>query len=593
MKNANARTLLGAMISFCAAGTIQAAVVNVGDATPGQQAADLIRGSTHWTQDNTYNLLDQIYFLPGATLTIDAGVIVASTPTVTGAGSIAICRGAQVFVNGTRDKPVIMTTTNDTATWTGGNPKTGVWRPAAGEWGNLTVLGEAFISASLVPGNSATCNANNRAPMEGLVAGFPGDTKILYGGDQDNDDSGSIKYLSLRYGGRVIAATNELNGLSMGGVGRATDINHIDIMNNLDDGIEIWGGTANLKYVNIWNIGDDAFDLDQGYRGKCQFGLIVQGYSVDAAQQSGVGDNNFELDGAENSDAQPVTTCAVYNFTVVGQPISGDDGTAWRDNARVQFRNCVFMDLGEQLVQFDNNDGVSNGYGFNGTLSWLNTWTTSYIVSEQPGAVNGCPNPQNRYQSQTAGSAACGQGFLAEITDSVFYNNLNGTAYTNANGASTVGVTIGSASNPAKCNIVAANSPIVRIVRGPNVTSQNVQPVISLDPRANNDATSSSASAPADNFYTPVMYRGAFNTTENWLCNWTAADAYGYVQAPPGGCPAECLADIVNDDGEVNIDDLLGVVNSWGASGGIGDITRDGTVNIDDLLAVIGGWGPC
>jgi hypothetical protein len=125
------------------------------------------------------------------------------------------------------------------------------------------------------------------------------------------------------------------------------------------------------------------------------------------------------------------------------------------------------------------------------------------------------------------------------------------------------------------------------------VTSQNVLPVISLDPRANNDATSSSGQAPADNFYTPVMYRGAFNTTENWLCNWTAADAYGFVVAPPGGCPAECLADVANDDFQVNIDDLLAVINSWGQSGGIGDINRSGLVNIDDLLAVINGWGPC
>jgi hypothetical protein len=79
-------------------------------------------------------------------------------------------------------------------------------------------------------------------------------------------------------------------------------------MNNVDDGIEIWGGTVNLKYFSIWNIGDDSFDVDQGWRGKAQFGLIVQGYSLDANQGSGVGDNVFETDGAEDSDAQPVTT---------------------------------------------------------------------------------------------------------------------------------------------------------------------------------------------------------------------------------------------------------------------------------------------
>jgi hypothetical protein len=149
--------------------------------------------------------------------------------------------------------------------------------------------------------------------MEGLVAAFPGDTKVLYGGGNDDDDSGSISYLSLRYGGKVVGLNNELNGLSLGGIGRNTDIHHVEIMNNVDDGIEIWGGTVNLKYFSIWNVGDDSLDIDQGWRGKAQFGLIVQGYSANAAQGSGVGDNCIEIDGAEQSDYQPVTTGTIYN----------------------------------------------------------------------------------------------------------------------------------------------------------------------------------------------------------------------------------------------------------------------------------------
>ena len=119
----------------------------------------------------------------------------------------------------------------------------------------------------------------------------------------------------------------------------------------------IWGGTVNLKYVNIWNIGDDSFDIDQGWRGKAQDIFIVQGYSADASQGSGVGDNCFETDGAEDSDWQPVTTAAIYNATVIGQPVDGDHGTAWRDGCRMQYRNCIFMDLGHKLIQFDNIDG--------------------------------------------------------------------------------------------------------------------------------------------------------------------------------------------------------------------------------------------
>ena len=147
---------------------------------------------------------------------------------------------------------------------------------------------------------------------------------------------------------RCVGLANELNGLSLGGVGRGTEIDHVEIMNNVDDGIEIWGGTVNLKYVSIWNIGDDSFDVDEGWRGKAQFGLIVQGYCGTKSQGSGVGDNCFEMDGAEWASAQPVGAASIYNFTVIGQPIDGDDGDrTWRDNMRAQFGNCIFMDIGE------------------------------------------------------------------------------------------------------------------------------------------------------------------------------------------------------------------------------------------------------
>ncbi len=278
--------------------------------------------STTWTANHTYNLQGQIYVLPGATLTIQAGTVVAST--TNSGGSLAVTRGAQIFVQGTSQSPVIMTSKADVQTWNGGDPKTGTWREAALEWGNLTLMGDAYISENAVASNTPTPSPSNYGEMEGLTAAFPGDTRIYYGGGNDDDDSGSISYLSLRYGGKVVSLNDELNGLSMGGIGRETDVDHVEIMNNVDDGIETWGGTVNYKYISIWNIGDDSFDIDQGWRGKAQFLLIVQGYSLDASQGSGVGDNCFETDGAEDSDDQPVTTGAIYNATVIGQPVDGD-----------------------------------------------------------------------------------------------------------------------------------------------------------------------------------------------------------------------------------------------------------------------------
>ncbi|QII13849.1 exported protein [Candidatus Kuenenia stuttgartiensis] len=495
--------------------------------------------STAWTADNVYRLEGQIFVLPGASLTIEAGTVIASTTDA--GGSLAVARGAKIFVNGTEDNPVIMTSTDDVATWekdsshpSGGDPKTGTWREGANEWGNLTIMGEGVISASHSKGLQVGSNTKdpsglNEAQMEGLTDA----NYSLYGGADDNDDSGSISYLSLRYAGKVVGLGNELNGLSLGGIGRETDIDHVEIMNNVDDGIEIWGGTVNLKYASIWNVGDDSFDVDQGWRGKAQFLFVVQGYSVDAKQGSGVGDNCFEMDGAEDSDAQPVTTSVIYNATVIGNPLDGDHGTAWRDNARVQFRNCIFMDLGEKLVKADNDDGDgANGYGYNGTLSWEKTWETDYTVTSTVNDCGGCPsaafnNASNLYTTQTSGK-------LAEITDSVFFRNLHADAYTDAD---TVGVTTNGGSNSGKNNVVVTGTdnkdmPIVSLTRGTTFTSsegKGVLPVKSVDPRAANDALVSAGTAPNDGFFTPVQFRGAFSADDNWMQGWTAAYAYGMI----------------------------------------------------------------
>ncbi len=469
-----------------------------------------ISTSTTWTSDNVYNIQKQIFVLPGATLSIEAGTLIQSTADL--GGSLAVCRGAKIYVNGTQDQPVIMTSTKDDLK---------SWHEGCNEWGNLTLMGNALISASHYSGQQVGSNTKeptglNVKQMEGLTATSEGDTNVMYGGNDDNDDSGSIHYLSLRYGGKVIGLANELNGLSLGAIGRETDIDHVEIMNNVDDGIEIWGGTVNLKYISIWNVGDDSLDVDEGWRGKAQFGLIVQGYSTDASQGSGVGDNCFETDGAEDSDAQPVTTSTIYNFTVVGQPVDGDQGTAWRDNARVQYRNCIFMDLGEQLIKNDNTDGDGgSGYGYNGTLSWENTWTTPY--TENSSINMGTADPATLYTVQKS-------GYLAEMSDSVFYNNLHASAYTEAEARGVLSDTMH--------NVQASSLPIQSLTRGAVVSKggKSMLPVTMINPCPANDALTSNGAASNDGFFTPAHYRGGFSANDNWLRGWTAVDAYGMTE---------------------------------------------------------------
>ncbi|MBK8979361.1 MAG: hypothetical protein IPM29_25975 [Planctomycetes bacterium] len=473
--------------------------------------------STTWTANNTYNLQRQIYVTNGATLTIEAGTVVASTAGL--GGSLAVTRGSQIIVQGTKDAPVIMTSTADVATWapdpshpTGRDPKTGTWREAANEWGNLTIMGRAFISENATPSNTATCNANNVGTMEGLIAQFPGDQRVLYGGGNDDDDSGSIEHLSLRYGGRVIGLNNELNGLSLGGIGRETEIRYLEIQNNVDDGIEIWGGTVELKYFSIWNIGDDSLDIDQGWRGRADFGLIVQGYSLDAAQGSGVGDNMMEIDGAEQSDYQPRTRATIGNMTLIGQPIDGDHGVAFRDGAAVQICNSIFMNVGEEVVRNDNVDGDGGaGYAFNGTETFAETWTT--LASTFP-RVNPCASPGQLYRNQdpTLPQNA--------IRDSVFYGNSFANAYTTANSVNVFA--------PANRNVLnPANSPITSISRAPTVTKggKAMQRVTLLDARPANDALDSSGICSGGY---GVKFRGAFRRND-WMQVWTAAWAFDMI----------------------------------------------------------------
>lgn len=580
--NFKAKSLFGALATLAIASTVNAANVPIGDGS----SRFLITTSQTWTANNVYNLRGQIYVAPGATLTIEAGTVIKSNPA--DMGSLAICRGAKIIANGTPTKPIIFTSTNDNLT---------TLRHAIGEWGNITIMGRALISAShsnatplgvdnpvqtyqegsteTPPFGTITSHTNTGSPdglnknvMEGLVSEGTGDPRVLYGGADDNDDSGSLSYVSLRFGGTVVGLNNELNGLSVGGVGRETDLHHIDIWDSLDDGIETWGGTVNYKYISVWQAGDDSFDVDEGWRGKAQFGLLVQGYGAKVAQGSGSSDNIFEIDGAERNDAQPVTTATIYNFTCIGNAPTGheaagsDQGIALRDEAKVQFRNCIFMDVGECLIKEEASEtsdpnhtetwryrltGPANAW--NNTLpSWDECWTTSYDAAwNKSHALNAeftnQPNVasysqaflQNMYQAQT-------DGYMMELSDSLLYHNVDAVAgkeaYANTRGYNYVAALNGGV-NGIHDNVIddgTGTFPLRAAIT--REAAQNfgglwMANVTSIDPRANPACTAitSVKSAPADGFFTPAPFRGAFSTNVNWALGWTAASAYGVMSA--------------------------------------------------------------
>ncbi len=497
---------LALIMGVCLAGTASAGVENI---------TSNITTSDKWTSDNEYHLKDVIFIEPGVTLEIEPGTKIvgykASELPGSDSSALVVTRGATLIANGTETEPIVFTSSHDT----------GSWRPVNSEWGNLTILGDAIIAEGTDTGGvqDGTCTDN----MEGLTASAFSE----YGGDNDDDSSGEISYISLRFGGSVIGLADELNGLSLGGVGRGTDIHHIEIMNNVDDGIEIWGGTVGLKNVSIWNIGDDSFDLDEGYRGKAQFGLIVQGYSTFIEDQgSGNGDNCFEMDGGEHPDDMvPWADPMVYNFTVIGQRTGGDHGLALRDNMRIQLHNSIFMDIGDKLVSIEDGtflqemeDAFSTSVDVYDTTDYDATWLASI------GGVEALYNTPRT-------------GMWTEIKDCIFYNySSKGNAAVNGDpldgGSDVHDAVFGAGARNIDDQSGSGTMPIAKLERDTTTPSQplGMERVTLLDPRAAGDAVSCAYTAPAnDDFFTVAPFIGAFSEKNNWLVGWTAADEYGMI----------------------------------------------------------------
>jgi len=550
-----------------------------------------IATSTVWGPPNIYELDGEIHVLDGATLTILPGTVIASDtvvafPGTSGPASLSVDRGAMIIANGTRTQPIVFTSKSDGTTPAGGlaSNMNGTHRQAAtAEWGGVTVHGEGYVSYC-VSGttNTAAPASTNEAPMEGILrAGIRnyGGGKVastmpsgyVSDGDGDNDDSGSLSYVSIRYNGFIAGSTVELNGLGLGGVGRNTDVHHIESLNSLDDGVEIWGGTVNCKYVVVWNCGDDSFDVDQGWRGKAQHGLIVQGYTFGSAQGSGISDNVFEMDGAEQCHWQPVTSSIIANFTVVGgydwngtgNPTTGNNGadhaTEWRDNARVQFHRNLWIDIGDQLIFRSTSGGQQGsdnerchqavagaGYGCNGTLTWANTWTTSSATTS---GVN--PFPGGAEASAAEAYTAQAAGNLIEWRDNLVVNQNAAVAFlTEANNRGVFAPFAGNNAN----NVLTTSNPIA-ITRqaGATIGGIDMALVTFLDPRPTTvDAQLSTEWAPiTDGFLDGSRYRGGFGEGNLWTTGWTAVDAYnliaadnanvdmGFCYAGVAGCPQQ------------------------------------------------------
>jgi hypothetical protein len=258
-----------------------------------------------WTADKIYILAGRISVESGATLTIEPGTIIkGQAGTGANATALLVARGGMLMAEGTANAPIIFTSIADEITperVASGDFKSPNLDPDInGLWGGVLVLGNARISAS---------NEDTGAQLDELqIEGIPtSDPNGLYGGDNDMDNSGVIRYISIRHGGSNIGAGNEINGLTLGGVGSETIIENVEVVANQDDGIEWFGGTVSVTNAVVWNAGDDAIDTDQAWSGTLDNFIVV-----------GAGDCCFELDGPEGDYNNAGHT--IKNGSVIASP---------------------------------------------------------------------------------------------------------------------------------------------------------------------------------------------------------------------------------------------------------------------------------
>lgn len=305
-----------------------------------------ITTNTTWTSNNIYELQGRIAVTNGATLTIEPGTIIkAFAGTGANASVLIVSREGQLNAVGTASQPIIFTSIADNIEL-GQTAGTNLDQNDRGLWGGLIVLGNAPVS---LDGDAES------AQIEGIPVTDPNG---LYGGTDPDHSSGNLQYISIRHGGALIGEGNEINGLTLGGVGSGTIIDNIEVVANVDDGIEFFGGTVDASNLFVWAQGDDAIDIDQAYVGTISNVVVVQGT---------VSDHALEIDGPEGSLQGGFF---LTDVTLFGLDNNESDGEVadYRSNAQGTTQNVLvtgFTGIGQDLQLSDvelDNDGVATNY---------------------------------------------------------------------------------------------------------------------------------------------------------------------------------------------------------------------------------------
>tara|TARA_X000000950_G_scaffold227987_1_gene275267 strand:+ start:33 stop:1340 length:1308 start_codon:yes stop_codon:yes gene_type:complete len=292
-----------------------------------------IDDSQVWTNDRIWIMNGKVVVRDGGVLTIEEGTIVkAEDGQGVDATALVVAKGGTLFANGTASNPIVFTDKADQLSYSN-TDKLSPNRVATdtGKWGGVIMLGQATVGED-----------GGEDDIEGIATGYDW-TK--YGGSLDADSSGSLNYVSIRHSGTALGNGDEIQGLTLGGVGSGTTVTNVEIVGSDDDGIEIFGGTVNVTNLTIWAQSDDAVDLDEGYAG-----------TIDnvAVQMKASGDNIFEIDGTEDSTDALDGQFTVKNVTfigVAGNTEKTDQLGHWKSDATGTTENVLYTTMDGQTIE--------------------------------------------------------------------------------------------------------------------------------------------------------------------------------------------------------------------------------------------------
>ena len=311
----------------------------------------IIRTSQTWRKDFIFRLRGYVYVTDGATITIEPGTKIVSNKD--SAGVLVIYRDGKILADATSSSPIVFTSNESS--------------PAPGDLGGLIIVGQA-------KGNS------NHSVIEGGVD----PAFSSFGGTDDAHNSGILRYVRIEYAGKAVNPGDEVNGLSLYGVGSGTTIDNVEVLRGLDDAFEFFGGTVNCKHLIAYNCADDDFDMDDGYRGMIQFAISVKDPAfTDNKGTTGDVSNNFEVDNVNPANGlalsrTPITFPVLSNFTAIGpNDAAGTSadygwGMRWRRGAKFILANSIVMGGHKGGLRLQEDSSIA--YYVRGTSAFYNSF---------------------------------------------------------------------------------------------------------------------------------------------------------------------------------------------------------------------------